>query len=153
EQLQEVERFNPIRMPIMRKEGHIELLTEGYDAEIKSFTANGVPVVSGMTMGDAKSILDNLLSEFAFADTGRSRAVAVASMITVFGRGLIPAKSLRPCFVFQANAEGAGKTLLVKCATVPVLGFSPTGTKPKDEDEIRKTLVAAVLEARSVVFF
>ena len=74
-------------------------------------------------------------------------------MVTVFGRGLLPAKSLRPCFIFVANAEGAGKTLLVKCATVPVLGYAPAGTKPKDEDEMRKALLAAVLEARPVIFF
>jgi hypothetical protein len=73
--------------------------------------------------------------------------------MTVFGRGLLPPKSLRPCFVFVANAEGAGKTLLVKCATVPVLGYAPAGTKPKDEDEMRKALLAAVMEARPVIFF
>jgi hypothetical protein len=74
-------------------------------------------------------------------------------MLSVFGRGLLPPKSLRPCFIFLANAEGAGKTLLVKCATVPVLGYAPAGTKPKDEDEMRKALLAAVLEARPVIFF
>jgi hypothetical protein len=153
EQLQEIERFNPIRVPVMRRDGNIDLLPEGYDEETKSFTCDSVPVITRMDLADARDILDGILAEFVFADGGRSKAVAVASMVTVFGRGLLPAKSLRPCFIFVANAEGAGKTLLVKCATVPVLGYAPAGTKPKDEDEMRKALLAAVLEARPVIFF
>jgi hypothetical protein len=153
EQLQQIERFNPIRVPVMRRDRNIDLLPEGYDAETKSFTCDSVPVITGMPLDHAKEIIDELLSEFAFADSGRSRAVAIAAMLTVFGRGLLPAKSLRPCFIFLANAEGAGKTLLVKVATVPVLGYAPAGTKPKDEDEMRKALLAVVVEARPVIFF
>jgi len=153
EQLQRIERFNPIRVPVMRRDGNIDLLPEGYDAETRSFTCDSVPIVGAMDVADAKNTIDEVLSEFRFADSGRSKAVAVAAMQSVFGIGLLPPKSLRPCFVFLANAEGAGKTLLVKCATVPVLGYAPTGTKPKDEDEMRKALLAAVLEARPVIFF
>jgi hypothetical protein len=152
-QLQNVERFNPVRMPVMRSDGNIVLLPEGYDYETKSFTCDPVPVISGMDVQTAKGIIDELLGEFAFADSGRSRAVAVSAMLTVFGRLLLPPKSLRPCFVFVANAEGAGKTLLVKLATVPVLGYAPTGTKPRDEDEMGKILLAAVVEASVVLFF
>ena len=152
-ELQQIERFNPIRVPVMRRDGNIDLLAEGYDAETKSFTCDSVPVITGMDPGEAKEIVDDILAEFVFGDQGRSKAVAVSSMLTVFGRGLLPPKSLRPCFVFVANAEGAGKTLLVKCATVPVLGYAPAGTKPKDEDEMRKALLAAVIEARPVIFF
>jgi hypothetical protein len=152
-QLQEVQKFNPIRVPIMRRDGHIKLLPEGYDAESRSFTVDSIPVIDGFPLDYAREILDELLAEFSFADSGRSKAVAVAAMLTVFARGLLPPKSLRPCFIFLANAEGAGKTLLVKCATVPTLGFAPAGTRPKDEDEMRKALLAAVIEARPVIFF
>ena len=152
-ELHQIERFNPIRVPVMRKAGNIELLPEGYDAETKSFTCDSVPVITGMGVAAATATIDELLGEFVFADGGRSKAVLIGAMLTVFARGLLPPKSLRPCFVFLANAEGAGKTLLVKCATVPVLGYAPAGTKPKDEDEMRKTLLAAILEARPVIFF
>jgi hypothetical protein len=152
-QLQRIERFSPVRMPVIRRDGHIELLPQGYDAETKSFTCDAVPIITGMELADAREIIDEILAEFVFADGGRSKAVAMAAMLTVFGRGLLPSKSLRPCFIFLANAEGAGKTLLVKCATVPVLGYAPAGSKPADEDEMRKALLAAVLEARPVIFF
>jgi hypothetical protein len=152
-ELQQIERFNPIRVPVMRRDGYIDLLPEGYDEATKSFTCDSVPVITGMGVDLAREIIDEILSEFVFADSGRSKAVAVAAMLSVFARGLLPPKSLRPCFIFLANAEGAGKTLLVKCATVPVLGYAPAGTKPKDEDEMRKALLAAVIEARLVIFF
>jgi hypothetical protein len=73
-------------------------------------------------------------------------------MMTIFGRGLLPHDALRPCFVYLANCEGAGKTLLVKTAVVPVLGQAPVGIVPKDEDELRKAIAATVREARSVLF-
>jgi hypothetical protein len=153
-QLQEIEKFNTIRVPVMRRDSlRIELLPEGYDEETKSFTNDSVPITSGMPLSHAKEILDEILGEFVFADSGRSKAVAVGAMLTVFGTLLLPPKSLRPCFIFLANAEGAGKTLLVKCCTVPTLGVAPAGTKPRDEDEMRKALLATVAEARPVVFF
>src|ERR1051325_7546907 len=151
--LRPIERLNPIRMPVMRHDGRIELLQPGYDRETKSFTFDAVQIDAGMQVDAAKQILDTLFCEFAFADADRSKAVAIAAMLTVFAVGVLPLKSLRPVFIFVANAEGAGKTLLVKIATVPVLGYTPTGTKPKDEDEMRKVLLAAVMEARQVIFF
>ncbi len=151
--LRPIERVNPVRLPVMRLNGQIELLREGYDVETKSYTLNAAFIASGMSDNEAVAVIDKLLSEFKFADSGRSKSVAVAAIFTVFGVGLLPWKSLRPCFIFLANAEGAGKTLLVKCATVPVLGYAPTGTRPKDEDEMRKALHTAVMEAKSIVFF
>ena len=153
-QLRPIERFNAVQLPVVRKTGLIELLRHGYDQESRTFTAGcGVSVVDKMPIEDGRATIDKLLKEFAFADTGRSRAVAVAAMLSAFAAGLLPKNSLRPCFIFLANAEGDGKTLLVKCAVVPVLGFVPVGCKPKDEDEMRKILLAAVIEAKPVLFF
>jgi hypothetical protein len=36
---------------------------------------------------------------------------------------------------------------------VPTLGLAPAGTKPKDEDEMRKTLMTATIEGHSAIFF
>ncbi|MDB6124518.1 MAG: hypothetical protein JWQ71_3511 [Pedosphaera sp.] len=154
DQLQQVERFNAIRMPVKDRNGFLKLLEPGYDEFTRTFTAdNSVPILDCMPIADAVEVMDELLREFPFPDGGRSKAVALASMLTVFGQGMLPRKSLRPCFIFLANMEGAGKTLLVKCATVPVLGCSPTGTTPSDESEMAKTLLTAVMEAKSVIVF
>ncbi len=149
--LRPIERLNPIRMPVMEN-GVLRLLPEGYDAATKSFTFNPIKIYD-MPASEGKRIIEELYGEFKFADSVRSLAVVVFAMVTVFGVGLLPRGSLRPCFIFLANAEGAGKTLLVKCATIPVLGALPSGTKPKDEDEMRKLLLTVVLEARPIVFF
>src|SRR2546425_767585 len=121
-QLRVVDRLNLIRLPIARASGWIEVLPEGYDEASRTFTAaGGIGYAHKVPLAQSRAIIDELLSEFQFADGGRSKAVAIGAMLTVFAAGILPRKSLRPCFVYLANAEGAGKTLLVKCATVPVL--------------------------------
>ena len=159
DRLRPIDRVNRVRMPVMRASGQVELLPEGYDAEAQVFTTPGGPEVKLMERKNALAELDSLLGEFCFAKDdagkdsgGRSRSVAISSMLTIYGAGLLPRGALRPAFVFLANAEGAGKSLLVKCAVVPVLGFAPTGYKPKDEDELSKLLLASVMEARQVLF-
>jgi hypothetical protein len=153
-QLREISRFNPVRMPVREFGGHIKLLNEGYDEPSKTYTArNSPPVIDGMPVDMAKGIIDEMLAEFVFADNQRSKSVAIAAMLTVFTIGILPAKSIRPCFIYLANAEGAGKTLLVKLATVPVMGHAPNSVLPKDEDEMRKCLLSAVMEAKPVLCF
>ncbi len=150
--LRHVERFNPVRMPAMTNGGPLTLLPEGYDLETRTLTRRGaVTFDTTMSIADARAVIDDLLSEFGFADAGRSKAVAISAMLTVFGRLILPANSLRPCFIYLANAEGAGKTLLVKLAAVPVIGAAPASCCPHDEEEMRKLLLSAVLEMRNVI--
>ena len=73
-------------------------------------------------------------------------------MVGLFTNQLLPEKSLRPCFIFVANAEGAGKTLLVQICITPTLGAMPVGSKADDDDEMRKVILTAVREARAVIF-
>jgi hypothetical protein len=152
--LREIERFNSVRMPIRRFDGRIELLHPGYDNYAKVYTADNAPLmVDIMGMEEAKGIIDELLREFVFADGQRSRSVAVAAMLSVYAAGILPSRSVRPCFIVLANAEGAGKTLLVKAAVVPVLGYAPSAVLPKNDEEMRKVLLSAVIEATPVLFF
>ena len=153
-QLRPVERFNPIRLPIIDRygKGQLKILPEGYDDDSCTFTREGgVGYTDKLPLTESKAVIEELLGEFGFADSGRSRSVALAGMLTVFGSQLLPKGALRPCFVYLANAEGAGKTLLVKCATVPVLGISPASTYPSEETEMAKLLLSTVLELRPVL--
>lgn len=144
-ELREVERFNPVRMPVRRKSGEIVLLPEGYDTESLSFTASAGIELSELSLEEARTVIENLLREFSFNDNGRSKAVVVAAMLTVFGIGLLPPLALPPAFIYLANREGAGKTLLAKVCTVPVLGYAPTAAWPKADEEMDKRLLAAVM--------
>lgn len=150
--LRHIERCNAIRLPVMRTSGQIELLPTGYDPQAKVFTASGNDFDLEMPLERARQVIDDLLGEFCFADNGRSKSVVIASMQTLYGLGLLPAKALRPCFIYLANCEGAGKSLLAKCAIVPILGNAPTGCTPKEEAEMAKLLLTTIMEARPVLF-
>lgn len=147
--LRPIESINPICMPIIHHDGRLALLPRGYDPDSRTLTV-GEFTPEAMTLEQARSVVNELLAEFCFVND-RSKSVQVAGMLTIFGRLLLPADALRPSFFYVANCEGAGKSLLVKVATVPVLGTSPTGAHPKDEDEMRKALLAIVREARVVL--
>src|SRR5262249_21314337 len=104
-------------------------------------------------MSAAKEVIDELLAEFPFGDDGRSKSVAVAAMIGLFGAGLLSTGIPRPVFIYLANAEGAGKTLLAKCAISPTHGLVKTDGDLKDKAETAKELLAAVIETRPYILF
>ena len=151
-QLLKLRRVNHARLPVLRTDGRVELLPVGCDLETQTLTLPGIEYKTDLALADAVEIVNDLLSEFCFADGERSKAVALAAMLGLYAGQLLPEKSLRPCFIFAANAEGAGKTLLVSCIVTPTLGELPTGCKADADDEIRKVLLTAVREGRAVVF-
>ncbi|HTO05202.1 MAG TPA: hypothetical protein VL069_15945, partial [Opitutus sp.] len=152
EALSPIEHVNDIPLPTLRKTGKIEMLPQGYDSESQTYTLNKSPI-SAAPAKDPKTTLDELLQEFCFADTGRSKAVTVSAMMTLFARGLLPVTALRPAFIYLANAPGAGKTLAADCAVVPVFGRAYRHNLPQKEEELEKVLLTAVMEAQPVLFF
>jgi hypothetical protein len=154
-QLRPIRKLNQVQLPFLRKSGAIELLPVGFDAESQTYTFETMlDYQQSMSLPEAKTVIDSLFSEFCFPDdNGRSLAVAVAGIMTLYAHGLLPQTALVPCFIVMANAEGAGKTLLVKVLVVPVYGNFIAGTKPTNEEELRKFLTAAVMEARPYVCF
>jgi hypothetical protein len=153
ERLRDLRRLNLCRLPVFRNDGKLELLQEGYDLTSKTLTASCVTYPEDMPLALAVETLNDLLSEFCFADGKRSKAVALAALIGLYAAQLLPEGALRPCFVVTKNAEGAGASTLVSCAVVPIIGRLPTGVKSDDDNETRKSLTAAVREARLVVLF
>ncbi len=153
DQLFDVRCVNSARLPVLRVDGRLELLPEGYDMESKTLTmSGGLAYNETMDLEAARIVIDDLLAEFYFADGQRSKAVAIAAMLSLYCNGLLPDKSLRPAFVYVANAEGAGKSILAACAIVPTMGRLPTGSKADTDDEMRKVLLTTVREARQLVF-
>lgn len=150
--LRHVHRVNRARLPITGKDGKLTLLPNGYHAETETLTLADVTFDLEMPLNVAVETINDLLVEFCFADGERSKAVAVAGMTGLFGNQLLPEKSLRPCFVLVANAEGAGKTLLAQICITPTLGAMPTGSRADDDDEMRKVILTSVREARAVIF-
>lgn len=152
DQVPEIVRLNLTRLPIVREDGRIELLKAGYFAEQKIFTlADDLKINEEMTIDEAKKIIDDLLRYFPFPNQ-RSKSVAIAAMLTMFCATMLPKDSLRPGYIYTANSPGAGKTLLAKCAIIPVCGAASTRTLPRKE-EAKKVLDVAAMDAASYILF
>ena len=153
-QLKPLRTFNSIRMP-MDVGGKILLTRPGYDETTRTFTATDGPVFNEkLTADEAVLFLQDLLSEFCFLEDDRKRgmSVAVAEMLTLFCIDLLPSRSVRPIFLYTANAEGSGKSLLAKLGMIARLGYAPTGSAPPDEAEMRKLIATAAHESAPVLF-
>jgi len=107
-----------------------------------------------MNIEQARQVIDELLEEFPFADreSGRSRAVQVASMLSLFGQKLLPAKAQTPVFIYTANSPRSGKTLLAKMAVIPMCGSCQLQTLGGDEEELRKLLDSTAIDGSPYLF-
>ena len=143
--LPKIRAVNNARFPVLRAAGHVELLPEGYDQESMIYTNPGGPKIEDLGLGKGNELLLSKFEEFCFREDDRERAtaVAIAAMLTLFVFNIIPRGSLRPGFLYTANAEGGGKTLLARLAIVPRVGFTPIGSLPEQEEEIEKLLCAS----------
>jgi hypothetical protein len=151
--LPRLERINSIRLPALRSDGSIGLLPKGYDTHSQAYTLDSCPYREDMTFAEAKTVIADLFDEFQFhGEAGRSRAVAVAALLSLYCGGLLPPGSTRPMFLSLANDAGAGKTTLWRLVLLIVCGSATLTSRPKDEDEIRKALLSVVMQAASYLF-
>jgi len=160
--LRPLARVNRERMPIIRGDGRLELLKPGYDAESRTYTLpSALQIDEGMTLVDARAIYNDLVAEFPFGDykedndanraagtvgKSRSKAVHLANMLSLYGASLLDELNKRLHFVYVANAQRSGKTLLAQAAVVPIFGPAKTKSLPKDETELRKMLATAAFQ-------
>jgi hypothetical protein len=151
ETLRRVERFHPCRLPVIRRNAAIELLPEGHDAESATYTAPGSPYPLDMTAEDARQVIEDAFAEFPFADdAGRSKAVAVAAVLTVYAGSIMAEGSTRPVFLYLGNAEGTGKTTAARLAGI-CYGAVAAESAPTEESEWQKKLLSAVIGGRRLL--
>lgn len=134
----------------------ITLSQPGYDPRTGIYTSPDAPEIDEtLSTAEAAAAWRALMAEFCFPkdDIGRSIAVALAAALTPFCISLLPAKAKRPGFAASANAEGAGKTLLLSFGMVAKLGFVPAGATPGNEEEMRKVIDGAAHQAVPILFF
>jgi hypothetical protein len=150
--LPELAGITPYRAPVLRKSGKIDLLPIGYDVESKFLTLDeGFEFETDWTLERGKNFIDDLLSEFAFADDGgRSKSVAISAMLSIFAPLLVDRLAPRPAFIYIANSEGSGKTLLAQIAGAP-LGIVPVTTAPNSEEEWQKKILASVMSSAQMM--
>jgi hypothetical protein len=160
----EIQECVDLRLPVRSGET-IKLSKPGYDPASQIFTSRDAPLIDeNLPATEATEFLRSLLAEFCFRkqhvpddkepdpEWERSMSVAIAGMLTLFCTYLFEPLTLRPAFLVTANAEGAGKTLLISFAIVTRLGYVPTGCAPEDEAEMRKVLDSAIRDGSPILF-
>ena len=160
-QQRQIRRVNTVPLPVLRKSGMVELLQSGYDYEsqILTMAAKSLEEYELMPIDEARTKAQNFFKHFAFDEkdpaTGlcRSFAVHMAAMITPFCLGLLSPKALIPMFIYSANKQGSGKSLLCKSALYTTFGTAAALPFGRDEDELRKQLDTEALEAVPYIFF
>ena len=145
-----------VDVPVFGADGHL-LTTPGYHAGSRTYYAPD-PTMGALSEIEtdewdvyaARAILEEAFGDFCYADdSGCTNALAFA--ITPFVREMIPGPV--PAMAALAHEVGTGKTLLAKMTMLPGCGSVPASAEPKDHEEWRKTLTAALLEAPSVIWY
>jgi hypothetical protein len=151
EQQSRLLRVNRVRLPYLRKNGHIELLPEGYDEESSILTIGpGWEYDEEMTPDQARHKLAHLIREVPFQDE-RSRAVFFAGMFSQYGYFLQPLGSKRMNFLFHANSQGTGKTLLAQVILTTAWKVASIDAMPDNAKDLKDRLDTAVREAKPYV--
>ena len=148
--------FNAAQLPIRRPNGQIELLKPGYDKASSILTsARALSYKQNTSTKAAVRFLKRLLREVCFhpLDKERGSAVVLALLLTLYCEHLFSPNTLRPGFLFSANAEGAGKTTLGHLAVITHLGVPSLTSMPEDNQELDKKICAAALSGKTVLFF
>lgn len=143
--------------PIMLPNGRI-LSESGYDEETALFLQTvddsweEIPKNPSIeTLREAYAVFWKPLSHYYWKDT-LSQGVALAMMLTAIVR---PGLRIAPGFAVQASMQSSGKTFAIQAAGTLLLGAIPPVASADEEgsgsdSELRKVLLAATLEGKSV---
>jgi hypothetical protein len=145
-----------VDVPVFGADGHL-LTTPGYHTGSRTYYAPD-PTMGSLSeietdeadIDVARAILNEAFGDFCYADSS-GYANALAFALTPFVREMIPGPV--PAMACLAHEVGTGKTLLAKMTMLPGCGSVPASAEPKDHEEWRKTLTAALLEAPSVIWY
>jgi hypothetical protein len=120
-----IEAVNPAPMPVFSPElderglPRLMLSPMGYHAPTKTYTIHGgLQYDEGWSVEDAVKYLRGLFGFFPM--DGRSLAVHVAAMLSMYCRRLFPGRT--PLFLYNSNLGGSGKSKLAECAITALYG-------------------------------
>lgn len=155
----ELMRVATVRQPVRRKDGRIELLPYGYDAEAKTYTVNsGIDYALDLPLDEGRTVLRDLLKEFPFGDRkgngcSRNEAITVCAVLSMFAGPLLRPQARRLNFMFSSNSVGSGKTLLSQLAIITSLGTCDVQPLPQNQEDWRKILDTESLAGSQYILF
>jgi hypothetical protein len=118
------------------------------------------------TLQESTDYLRWILREFPFGDwkmvddgsgepvkQSRSQAVQVGAMLSLFCMALIPKGANRMGFIYNANSQRSGKTLLAKFAIMSVCGVFKAQPWKGNEEDLNKVLDSEMLAGSMYICF
>jgi putative DNA primase/helicase len=142
-----------VSTPTMRPDGTL-LLEPGYDQATGMLLVDPpkMPEIPAKPSRDdamqALAVLEDLLSEFPFADTF-SESVALSALITPIARG---AFTVAPLHALSATAAGSGKSYLADVVAAIAIGQPmPVIVAGRTEEETEKRLGAALMAGQPLI--
>lgn len=145
---------NLVKQPVKRRDGRVELLPQGYDAESMVYTMEGgIDYPEDMPVEEAVAFLRSLFGTFPWGDDGRSLSVHIAAGLTLYCQNMLPPGTLTPMFIYNANMGGSGKSLLVSVFLWALFGQAENMSIVEGHDEFKKELDTAAQALSPYVFF
>jgi hypothetical protein len=132
---------NRVRLPWLCAEHGLIKLPWGYHAPTESYAVpGGLDYETDVAVESAKMWFERYLGTMPFHDA-RSYSVQMGAMLALYVKHLPGGGSLRPGFLWMANKQGSGKSVLAKVALYPVMGRA-AAAKFKKHEELDKELEA-----------
>ncbi len=159
EQVRVLNSCHDVVLPAWANEAQtkVRLLPPGYDDETGVFTAPMFEYDTNLDPNAAFHYLCEIYREFPFAEGRnlrdcRSFSVHLAAHFAAYCR-LMLLDNPRLAFVYLANQQGGGKSLLGKMALAPVFGSPATSSLSKREEEVEKSIRALLKSGEPFAFF
>lgn len=158
ELLRELPRIHSVvqvRIPVLRKNGTVELCSIGWDREAQLYCTDDVSYDLDWNVGKAMATIERYCAGFPFANkekdespwNNRSFLVHVAAMLGVYVRKLLPPGTIRPLIFYMANDQGSGKSLLVSMILSPTMGLATAAKLPKGKQGINEERFETLLDS------
>lgn len=152
--LRKLQRVNAVQLPVMRRDGRIELLPKGYDAESGIMTMKDcLEYPLDWDLERADLFLRDFHKEWPFQNP-RSLSVHLTGVMAVYGQALLPQGAKPLNFAYRANRPRAGKGLLMQSAIVGPCGpFVQLQAIADSKEEFRKILDTEALNGSPYIVF
>jgi hypothetical protein len=159
--LRPLSRVVKMRLPVLRDNGAVEWLEEGYDAPTGIFCVNTLEYDMNWSLGQGQEFLFNALKEYpwnrregeASLFANRSLAVAIGGLVGTYCRLFFPPGTLMPGLAIFANKPGTGKTRIAEMVMSPVFGEVGAVGLPKDEEKMEVKLETIAQTWQPFAFF
>ncbi len=157
--LRPLKGINTTRLPVWANAERtaLELLPVGYHPGEAVFTVNLIPYDTELFEDTAREFQLDCYKEFPLdrpeddpkqpLERNRNFSVQIGCALANFCRHLLNGM-LRPAFIYRANQQGSGKSLIARMALIPVDGIVSSKSQPRDDAEMGKILTTFVSEGK-----